>query len=234
MGHTGAIKDDMKSISVLGVQLNDLSVREAMKLSNLYLNSESLSTICFVNAGLMLEARDSEEVKACIEGMDLVVPTSADVVSAFGYREREISNNLFLKELLKKLSKEKKRIFVVAKSEDDQVAVREALLGINDRLVFFGCFSLGENVGTEDSLVNEINSVLPDVVVSLLDSPEQEALVMRVKPKVNSRMWLMLKEENLRQATGGNGKLRGIKDFLDRVLFKRIITKYDSTQKEGN
>lgn len=231
-GQTKASRDDMKSISVLGVRLNDLSVREAIKLSSSYLNSESLSTICFINKGLMIDARDSEDIKSCIEEMDLVIPTSADVVSAYGYREREISNNFFLKEFLKKLSKEKKRIFVVARSEEDQVAVREALLKINDRLIFFGCFSFGENAGTEDGLINEINSVLPDVVVSLLDSPLQEELVLRAKSKVNSRVWLLLKEDALWGAAG-ESKIRSFRDFLDRVLFKRIITNYDSTKKEG-
>lgn len=224
----------MKSISVLGVQLKDLSVREALKLANVYLNSDSLSTVCFINTGLMLEARDSEEIRNCIESMDMVVPSTADVVSAMGYHEREIANNNYLREFLRKMSREKRRIFIVGSSEEEQVKIREALLSLDEKLIFFGCFSYTDQAGADDALINEINSVLPDVVISLIDSPMQELLVSRTRYMVNARVWLMLKEENLRGNTGKIKKVGKVRDFLDRILFKRIVNKYDSEQSEGS
>lgn len=224
----------MKSISVLGVQLKDLSVRESLKLANVYLNSDSLSTMCFINTGLMLEARDSSEVKECIESMDMIMPTTADVVSAMGYHEREIANNNYLREFLKKLSREKRKIFIVGRSEEEQVKIREALLALDERLVFFGCFSYVDQPGVDDALINEINSVLPDVVISLLDSPVQEMLVSRTRQMVNARVWLMLKDENLRGSAGKIKKVGKVHDFLDKFLFKRIVNKYDSEQSEGS
>lgn len=224
----------MKNINVLGVRLNDLTVREAIKLVSVYLNSESLNTISFVSTNLLLEARDSDSLRESIEGMDIIVPTKPDIIKASGYREREISNNVFMHEFLKKLSREKRRIFIVGATEEDQVAIREALLRINDKLVFFGCFSFAEQEGAEDALINEINSVLPDVVISQIDSPRQEEFVNAAKQKVNARIWLSLQKENILVAPTGQIKRRSIKDFFDRILFKRVVNKYDSEKNEGN
>ena len=224
----------MKNINVLGVQLHDFSVREAMKLVSVYLNSESLNTISFVSTDLLLEARDSDSLRECIEGMDMVVPTKPDIIKATGYREREILNNVFLHEFLKKVSREKKKIFVVGSSEESQVAIREALIRINDKLIFFGCFSFGDQEGVEDALINEINSVLPDVVISQIDSPLQEEVLMNAKQKVNARIWLALQKENILVAPTGQIKRGRVKDFFDRILFKRVVNKYDSEKNEGN
>lgn len=224
----------MKNINVLGVQLNDLSVREAIKLVAVYLNSESLNTVGFVSTNLLLEARDSDSLRESIEGMDIVVPTKPDIIKASGYREREISNNVFMHEFLKKLSREKRKIFIVGSTEEEQVAIREALLRINDKLVFFGCFSFTDQDGSEDALINEINSVLPDVVISQIDSPRQEEFIHAAKQKVNARIWLSLQKENLLVAPTGQIKRGKIKDFFDRILFKRVVNKYDSEKNEGN
>lgn len=226
----------MKNINVLGVQLKDMSVRDAIKLTTLYLNSEHLNTICFANTNLMLEARESDSLKEYIEAMDLVVPVSADIVSATGYREREIRSNLFLREFLKKMSREKRKVFIVGKSEEEQVAIRESLLKIDDRLTFFGCFSYtdSEQPGIEDSMINEINSVLPDVVISLLDSPMHEELVAKEKQKVNARIWLILQKENLMVGDCGEIKKSRIREFFERFLFKRVVNRYDLENNEGN
>lgn len=225
----------MKNINVLGVQFNDMSVREAMKLVSMYLSTENLNTVCFATTRLLLEARDSEEFKHCIESMDLVIPATTDIFPVTGYRAKEIANNVFLHELLKKFSREKMRIFIVGATEEEQVRIRESLLSINEGLTFFGCFSYNaDQPGVDDSLINEINSVLPDVVISNLESPLQEQLVNREKQKVNARIWVSLQNESLKSASLKKRGRGWLVDFFDRFIFKRVVDKYDSKKKEGN
>lgn len=226
----------MRRVSVLGVELRDYSVKESMKLILQYLNNGSLNTVAFLTTGMLLEAKDDEELKNFIETADMTIPVTTDILTAVGLasrnREKEVESNQFLKELLRRFARERKKIFLLAETEDSLVQMRETLLSIDDRLVFFGSYAYENLTGTEDAIINEINSVLPDVIISGLTTPRQEKMIYENKMKVNARVWIAVRDADLKTMRAGELKHKKLHTMINKTIFKRVVTKYESKREE--
>ncbi len=224
----------MKRISVLGVELRDYPVKESMKLILQYLNSGNLDTVAFLTTGLLLEAKDNEELKNCIEMMDMTVPVTMDILNAAGVnsrsREKEIENNMFLKELLRRLAKDKKKIFLLGETENDLIHMREALLQFDDKLTFFGSYAYENLTGEEDAIINEINNAIPDVVISTLSASKQVHIISENKMKVNARVWISLTDVSMKASGSGELKRGKLHTIIDKTIFRRMVTKYENSR----
>lgn len=200
-----------------------------------FLGNERLDTICYLDRELMVKASDDEQLKSAICEMDLLIPGNVDILRAGGVksksREKEVEGNFFLREILKKLAREKKRVFIVADTQDDLVRLREQLLLIEGRLTFFGSFAYDDLAGTDDAIINEINSVVPDVILSQISNASQEVLMSKSKLMANATLWLALQPSSL--ATPIVKKQRfpnQMLSFIDRVIFKRAVNQFEDKQ----
>ena len=219
----------MRQIELLGLKLQDHSVREAMRLLHEFVNDDTCNRIDFVTHELLLSASENPELAAYIQGADMVVFSSSDILEAANVagraREREIESNLFLKGMLRKLAKEKRSIYLITSSEDDAVALRSELSDINEELRFCGG-SVAEAVTADmDSIVNDINSVIPDVVIIRLPAGMGEKFMAVNSMKINSRLLISLGDTELKGLGGG---YTGLRSFIIRRLFKREATKYQN------
>ena len=158
----------MRQLKVLGVSFKDYSVRESMRRITLFLNNDICNTIDFITHDVLLKASNSEELKNQLEEMDLAVCTSSDILQAGNVqshgREKEIENNTLLKYILRKFSKEKRRLFLIAQSPDQMDKFRSSLDTLQSGLNVVGSISCSDVVGGDDTIVNEVNSCLPDAV----------------------------------------------------------------------
>lgn len=218
----------MRRMNVLGISLYDLSVREAMRKVDDYLNNGSLNTVSFLTHELLLDAKDDPVVKEALENTDLVIPCSVEILKAAELlgraREKEVENHQFQYELLHKLAKERRRIFLIAQTQEDLVRLRSSLLEQEEKLTFFGSYAYNELPGESDGIINEINGVLPDVIISMLESPLQERLVQEQKRKVNASLWVCLQEGNLKVSASGG---KGLGSWISNVIFKRAVSRYE-------
>ncbi|MBQ9505471.1 MAG: WecB/TagA/CpsF family glycosyltransferase [Lachnospiraceae bacterium] len=219
----------MRQIELLGLKLQDYSVREAMRLLHVYVNDDVCNKIDFVTHELLLSASENPELADYIQGADMTVFASSDILEAANMsgraREREIESNLFLKGMLRKFSKEKRGIYSITSSEEAAEALKTELLGINEGLKFCGG-SVAQTVDADmDSIVNDINSVIPDVVVIRLPAGMGEKFMAVNSMKINSRLLVSLGDTELKGLGGG---YTGLRSFIIRRLFKREATKYQS------
>ena len=219
----------MRQIELLGLKLQDYSVREAMRLLHVYVNDDVCNKIDFVTHELLLSASENPELADYIQGSDMTVFASSDILEAANMsgraREREIESNLFLKGMLRKFSKEKRGIYSITSSEEAAEALKTELLAINEELKFCGG-SVAQAVDADmDSIVNDINSVIPDVVVIRLPAGMGEKFMAVNSMKINSRLLVSLGDTGLKGLGGG---YTGLRSFIIRRLFKREATKYQS------
>ncbi len=214
----------------MGVSLIDRSLREAMKLLGELLETESLGTVCFLSNELLIKAKDDTDLRDAIQGMDLPVAASVEILEAGGIKSvsrlREVEGNYFIKEMLKKLAREKKKIFLIGNSQDELVTLRETLLSVAGKLTFFGSFAYDGPETSQDAVINAINTIIPDVIISAASSPEQEHLMHNSRNMVNSRVWISLQPEVLKKL--GDRKRGGfLSDIIDRLIFKRTLRNFD-------
>jgi len=220
----------MREISVLGVSIADRSLRESLRLLGVYMEEEGLRTVCFLTTDLLMKAKDDKSLKEALEGMDLPVTGSVQILEAGGIksatRKREVEGNYFLRELIKRLAREKKKIFLIADTQDALVSLREQLLLMEGKLTFFGSYSFDGPEVSDDAVINEINTVIPEVVISASASPRQELIMHGAKDMINARLWISLQDETVK-ALGSYNKKGFLSEIIDKLIFKRTVKKYD-------
>lgn len=221
----------MKEISVLGIKMNDMSLREALREAEGYMENFRLNTICFLNTELLMKAKDDMGLRSAIQGMDMHVAGSVEILSAGGIsarsRRKEVEGNFLLRELIRRLAYEKSKVFILGGSQDELVHMREVLLKVENKLTFFGSFALDGPEVSNDAIINEINSVVPDVIVSMIPSPEQELLMAESSNMVNAKFWVSIQPEILEALAADSVQKKGFVDFINRFLFRRTVKKYD-------
>ncbi len=224
----------MRAINVLGISLKDYSVREAMRRVSLFLNNGICNTVDFVTHDDLLKATDSAELKRALEDMDLTVFTAGDILQAGNItshsREREIESNLFMKGLLRKLAKEKRRIFIVSSDADKLQKFEESLNGFEDDLNIIGRCAVDETVGGTDAVVNEANEKLPDALFLNLGTPEAELFIQSGRMKLNTQLIVAMGDVCFRVTENGSLKKGGLGAFLLKHFFHSAAARYTQNQ----
>lgn len=97
----------MRKMQVLGIELQDHTVREAMKKTDAFLRDGKVSTIAYITMRGLMEAEESQERQDFLRELDLTVPADSDILRAAGIatrnRVREVDNDEFLTEFLRKI-----------------------------------------------------------------------------------------------------------------------------------
>ena len=188
----------MKEIQVLGVHLQDYTVREAMRKIDEFWRNGRLNSIGFVTTKGLIQADEMPEVKEWMQSLDLTVPADVDILNAAGIdsqaRSREIEENLFIKEFLRRTARYRKSVFVLAENEQQMGVLVQELLEYQEHLKIVGTFVWEELTADEDFLVNEINIAAPDILISQLATPHREEFFAHSRMKLHTFIWLILKE----------------------------------------
>lgn len=224
----------MKQMQVLGIELKDYPVREAMRVLDGFLQDAKVNTIDFLTMDILMQAGENEEIREWLSDMDLTVPMSPEILKAAGIAGRsritEVEEGRFYKELLKKISSEKRTAFILAQKEEDANALAEYLVKAASGVSVVGSYAFENLTGDPDVIVNEINSTFPDLVLSTLSSPEQEKFVYENKTKLNARLWIALKDELLRPNPGPPSRLEKIRNMIRSKIFRRSVTRFTNEQ----
>ncbi len=197
----------------------------------MYLNNGICNTIDFITHDTLLLASNDEEVKKDLESMDMVVLTSNDILEAANVhsrnRAREIESNLFLKGLLRKLSKEGRPVFLISPNTSKLENLETSLHSFFGELNIVSGIAKDEVAGGDDFIVNEVNSSLPDVMIMNLETPEAESFIRENRMKLNTQLIVILRDVSLRVDSGGYVKRGGIADFILRKVFRKAADNYE-------
>ncbi|MCR5627821.1 MAG: hypothetical protein K6F99_10915, partial [Lachnospiraceae bacterium] len=176
---------------------------------------------------LLLSATDIPEAAEAIKGMDMTVFTSADILEAANIisrgREREINSGLFVKGMLRKFAKEKRKLFLIADDEESLSQLKEELLSANDALKIVGAIFAEQEGMSEEKLINEINSVIPDAVMIKQKGVAAEVFINRSFKKVNSKLLISLGTVGLKDTENH----QSLKDIIIGKLFRRQANKFE-------
>ena len=219
----------MRHMQVLGVDLQDYTVREAMRKVDYFLRDSKVSTISYITTRGLMAAEESPELKIFLSNIDLTVAADADILHAAGIENRnrmkEIENDEFMEEFLKKLVRGKRKVYLLTGTKEQLEALEVCLKSYQENLRVVGKFSLDELEKDEDWLINEMNGYMPDVVISNISSPQRESFFENNHMKMNARIWLMLKDKVV-HATHRKDILWRVGDSLAKKWFRRKVEQY--------
>lgn len=224
----------MKKINLLGITLTDYSLKESLKLSNQYLNNGALSTISIISTQILVEASENPEHKEWIESVDLTVFGETDILraadNATRNRLREVENGEFIREFLHRIVRGRYTAFLLTNSEQQMESLKGRLLELQPGIHIVGQYILEDSLTGTDAFINEINDVVPTVIISRFPYPLQEQLMYDNKKKINANVWLALPEHSVVQTRKGIQTSKLLEWFYRKIFYRRV-SKYERDEK---
>lgn len=189
----------MKKIEVLGIAMEDLTLRESMRKVEQAFKGGKVFTIALITMKGLIVAKESDRIKNWMKSLDLTVPMDADILHAAGVdfksRIRDVEEDAFVVEFFKKLVRQKKTVYLLGKSEAGLKKLENEMLEVQDAVNIIGRFSLDNLEHEVDYIINDINTKMPDVLISNLPSPDREDFLAEHHMKLNVAIWFMVRSD---------------------------------------
>lgn len=225
----------MKEIHILGVSIREYSLKESLAVTEDYLKNGAMNTVLFVSAKILLKAGENPELKELIESMDMTVCAEPDILRAADVatmsRVREVENNAYLKEVVRRLFKGKYTVYLLTEKEEDIVRLKEQLGQVGPTLRIVAENNLEAVEERMDNLVNHMNDIAADVIISMIPFPKQEMIIAENKNYINSEVWFALPmPEESYKAAGRTNFWHRLMQSLHFNKFKKKVVQYKETE----
>lgn len=224
----------IKEIIVAGIKLYNYSALENLTQIVKNLEANVFTSIEEVYMKTILLAKEDESVKEALEAMDVTVIAEAGILDAVGqvtiFRKAEIERREFFLQLMKILERNGHTVYVLGEAKEKIAETCQYIADEFPRIKMVGSIALNEVEGTEDGVVNEINMIAPDVIISVLPSPKQELFFKDYKSMLLTKIWYGIGAEKI-----VDSKLTipaKIKKFIREHTLKRYV-KEDIAQAEA-
>ena len=226
-----------EKIEIMGISLDTCSVEEIIESINTHWNQEeALSTYGTLTMKLFMAAQKDPELKEYIQMLDKAVPDDPEVLWAAGLHdgkiEEEISRHDFMATLFWLLSQYRNRIFILGETLEDAEEMHRYLDEKYPDIVVAGrdCLLTGES-DQVDRVINEINAISPQAVLSCSRTFELEKFVKKNRKMINSRVWFSL--GNCQEIWKGPGlKPAWLGKIMEKNIFKKMVSSYKEEKKE--
>lgn len=209
----------IKEITVAGIKLNSYTALENLTKIGTNLDNNIFTTVEEIYMRTLLLAKEDEVVKNEVEALDVTVIAENGVWDAAGentsLRRREIERREFFFQIMHILERNKYSIFVLGEETQEVVLTCEYIAEEFPRLNIAGAMALEECAGADEGMINDINLLAPDVIISVLPSPRQEHFLAENKRMLSTKLWYGI----------GSGKIAGQKHSL-KHMFLKMLRKY--------
>lgn len=221
-----------KKINIFDIELDELCAKDAMKQVMQYIEGETISTVEVITMEMLIQGQENPEWKEQIQTIDLLLPGNTEILEAAGIAEKrdikDLENKVFLKMFLKYLQRNGKRVFLLTAQESELAVLKEVLEPYQQGIVIAGEAILPEAGGCEENVINEINGVEPDCVISVLPCPWQEAFISKNRALLNARLWFggsMLLQKDTEKKPSGK-----IRQFFLKKFFRYLVGREQNNQ----
>lgn len=175
----------MEKIKVLGVDFNNVSMKEAIKICENFLNSDKGNLIVTPNPEIVMKAKDDEDFKNIINNAELVIPDGIGIIKAGNIlgtplKERVAGYDLICNLLEKYKDGSKTFYFWGSKpgyAEEAKINMEKKYPDIKIIGTHTGYFTENE----EKDIINEIRNLKPDILLVGTGFPKQEKIIDKYK-----------------------------------------------------
>lgn len=220
----------IKKIDIAGIRLDNYTVREAILNLEREMSDQGFHTVEEVNTDTLMLAAADETVRTVLKSLNHTVIAESGILEAVGassyQRRNEIEHHDFFYELMRRIERGKKGIYLIGDSKERMDAIADRIEALYPDCVLVGSAMLEGWEGTVDAVVNDINAATPDVVLSVLSSPGQEIFLMENRDKLSANLWYGMGTVEL------EAKEKGIVGFFRKIIrmhrLEKQIHNYES------
>ena len=156
------------------------------------MSDHGFHTIEEVNMDTLMLAETDELVRKAIGFAEHTVIAENGILEAVGagsYQHRhEIEHHDFFFELMKRVERNHQTVFVIGDTAEHVEKTCAFLSEHFGKCEILGAEAFENCQGGTDAMVNEINALTPDMILSVLPSPDQEHFLMENCEKLSAGM----------------------------------------------
>ncbi len=182
-----------KRVRILDVAVDIAPTRDASETTIQHLKEEGSKVVYFVNSETLLLLQENQEWKELVERSELVLPGNASVNTSVNEILGHKRDPFFLEDyfdiILDYAVETGCELLLVAEDEEKFISVQENIHEKRPFLTLSGTF-LTEQEESPDHIVNEINSVAPDILLMALTDKKQLEILGTFREQINAGLML--------------------------------------------
>ena len=194
----------IKKVDILGIQLDNYTVREAIMCVERYLSNNVLNTIESISLQMLIDSETNPVLKEVMSSLDLAIIGEKEIIQAAG---------------LESMHTQEKIDSLKAELAEDY-----------PKLIFAGEYAVETCVGDLEAVINDMNATTPDVIISVLPSPMQEQFLYEHRDKMNANIWYGIGGVPVHKKK--HGVLARLKSIIHRGKLVNSMNKYDEKEEE--
>lgn len=180
-------------VQLLNVAVDIAATKVASDATIEYLKDEGSKAVYFLNSETLLLLDENTGWKDTVELCDLVLPGTASVNKSIndvlGYRRDAFFFESYFDAILDYAIEMGHEILIVAENEERFVFIQENLHEKHPFITVSGVY-LTEQEESSEHIVNEINSVAPEILLVALEEKKQLFLLEQCKNQINTSLML--------------------------------------------
>lgn len=218
----------IKKIDILGVPLDNYTVREAIRQVEGYMGNHVLNAVESISLKMLIDSENDSVLKEVISSLDLAVIGEKEIIQAAGLenmqRIRETEENDFYFEFFKRVERNKMKVFLLGETDEKLAELKEELQLDFPKLLITGEYAVEKCAGDLEVVINDMNASTPEVIVSVLPTPLQEHFLWEHKDKMSANLWYGIGGIPIRKKK--HIIISGIRSIMHRMRLQSIISKY--------
>lgn len=179
-------------LDILGVHVNRVNLKEALKTAEGYLQGDSCKMIVTPNSEIVMNAVNNNAFLKLINSSDMVIPDGIGLVYASKIIGKPLSERVtgidFLESMLCLLNDKGQSIFLLGSKPGIADKAAERMKKKYPNLIIAGTYHGYFNNIEEKQIIEKINTVSPDVLCVALGSPKQEKFIHKYKESLNTKI----------------------------------------------
>lgn len=192
--------DRMEYVDIFGVKIFNIDFKEAIDIANRFLKEDRNHSIITPNTEIVMAAKDDKELRDIINGADLVIPDGIGLIYGSKMRGHPLKERVtgydVSMELLKILNESGGSLYMLGgkpgvtdKAEEKIKKDYENINIVGHHHGYFKGIHRGMKGDPEElEIIEEINSLKPDIIFLGLGFPKQEMFINEYKDKLHSKI----------------------------------------------
>ncbi|HCC07709.1 MAG TPA: glycosyltransferase [Clostridiales bacterium] len=178
----------MSKVNILGVNIDKVTMKDAIKMVMVFLESDKLNPIYTPNPEFIMNAREDGEFKKILNEGALVIPDGIGVIYAARINGEPLLERVpgyeLTENILKEISDKKYTAYFLGAKGDIAKLAAERMMEKYPGLKVVGWRNGYFKTEDENEIIDEINRLGVDYLVVGLGSPRQEKFIYRNKEKL--------------------------------------------------
>lgn len=219
---------------IMGVPINVLSDRELLGLMRLYMGNDYMNRIFMLSVDTFSFLSENPEQKSVMDDADLIIPAEKIVL---GKRQRHFAKNIVKGYMsfmyLLRIKGLVESMYIIGDGEKQTEQLVEVCKKQNDSLIISGSCNINDETKSEEEVINEINSVMPDIIILAVEDGKLFNWVMENGQKLAAKLCVCMcdiAERVIKENSSPPGIISAL--GFEKLYYSMIQKKYKGNTKK--